>query len=139
MAQLVIYRPDSFKYMARTLDVGLGGNYACDLPNGSFLIKDTDKDRMAISASLWGLLGTSRIMLNPEAGKQYFVKVSVDNAKFSAAVANEESQSDPDGSSPDTVMSNGSSPKAGPFLIELIDEKAAKAELQTLTVSTNCH
>jgi hypothetical protein len=136
---MVIYRPDSFKYMARALDVELSGNYACDLPNGSFLIEDTDKERIAIRASLWGMLGISRITLKPEAGEQYFVRVSVNNEKFSAAVASEEAEGGPDGSSPDTGVTDGSSPKTGPFLIELIDQKTAKTELQTLTMSTKCH
>ena len=138
MAQLVIYRPDSFKYFARTLGVELKGNTICDLPNGRFLIKDIDPSKITIKASLWGMLGTSRKTIRTHAGEQYFVKVAVDEALFSAGVADEEAAGGPLGSLANTGNTEELSSHAGPFLIEIMDEKVARAELQSLRMSMEC-
>lgn len=129
MSKLIIYRPSSLGLMARTPDVEINGNKACELPNGSFFSREYEPQNINLTVQLWDMPSTSKISINTKAGKVYYVRISSDGGKIAAGVA---------AGFVGLAIAEGVSSHAGPFVIDLLDEQAAIPELKNLNMSNNC-
>lgn len=101
-AYIVVYENPAWKKTSQAVDIN--GEKACDLVQGGFFAKAVPFGKYTISSSIWDLPGRSRATVNINKVGVTYVRTQYD-----------------------VVFGNG-----GPFLIESVDERTARAELKSL-------
>jgi hypothetical protein len=122
-ARIVVYRPDSSKFMLRSPSVDFNGIKACDLPNNSYFVREVEPKALTVSASFWDMPGTSRIVIDAKPNAAHFVRVSVDNDRFVAGMLG-------------GVIAMGAveatSSTSGPLRMENVERSKAETELNQM-------
>lgn len=137
MAQIIVYRPVSYEYVLRTLNISFNGMKACRLDNNGFFIKDMEPGEIAINAGMWGAAEPSQLVIKAEAGKKYFIKATPDKDKYLEGITDNSS----DGvvfTSPGMDIYKKPDYNTGPFTLRQMDDTAATPELQSLKQNTKC-
>lgn len=127
-AQIVIYRPAAFTGSLATQEVDVNGKAVCSMPNSSYFVADVSTGEESVSAPKWSdvYAGTSSVEFTAKAGSRYFVRVELNQGKlmgdftgvfgFAAGVGGQ-------------TFANSVDTHKGQYVIELVDEKTARAEM----------
>lgn len=127
---IVIYKnPSALGAAAGMYSVDINGEERCRLHTGSFFIPQNVSGNTLISSSMFGTPGTSKLRINTEHGKTYYVRIDVDSNKESAGMG---------AGLIGLLVAEAASDTAGPFVISLVDPEYAKMELQKLHKEESC-
>jgi len=126
MAQLVVYRPNGLAYAARRPTVEINSIKTCDLPAGGFFIKNVKPSEITITSSFWDAPGTSRFTTEAVSGKTYHIRITLNNDKLGAGLV---------AGFIGTAVAEGVSEHSGPFNIELVDDRTAYTEINSLKMA----
>ncbi len=126
LAQLIIYQPDMFGMM-RSPNVEVDGNATCDLPAGSFISTTAmPNGNTTVKTSLWDTPGTSHLSFATQPGKRYYVRVQFERSIGQAFGLI------------GSVIDSATKDHDGPYIMTLVDEGTAKAQLSSLKQSLDC-
>lgn len=120
-AQLVIYRPQQIVgsvSVSAGPDVKINGKTACSLPNSAYFVSSVPEGNIEISSTKMLAIGTSRLKMEIQANKRYFVRITWNEEKAMLG-----------------LLAEAISQHSGPFIIEQVNEETAKSDMIDLKMS----
>lgn len=122
-ATLILYRDNSYYGNFGKLPFEINGEKACELHNSSFYTQSGLHGKFTISASVWDMPGTSRLMINAKGNEIYYVRWNIDSSKQVASGF---------GGFFGQLAAEGAANTGGPYIFTIIEPSIAKQELKNL-------
>lgn len=122
-ATLIVYRDNVYYGAFGKIAFEINGQEFCRLHNSSFYVHSGLHDKVSVTASIWDMPGTSRIVIDTKPGKVYYVKMDIDSGKQISGGL---------GGLPGALIAEGIAPTGGPYIFTNISPEQAKSELAGL-------